>query len=149
MDYMYAAAWLGAGLVLGGVIARFITLKQFDQHKLQAELDESQAQLAQYRQDVSTHLETTNQLMTQLQDNYARIARHIADSKMQLVERPTESVKQDINYLSGDTAAYIRQSLHQIDEKRRVYSAAEQQPRDYSGEASGLIKQRQEAKDSQ
>ena len=80
--------------------------------------------------------------MTQLQDNYARIARHISDSKMQLVERPTQSVKQDINYLSGDTAAYIRQSLHQIDEKRRVYSTAEQQPRDYSGEASGLIRER-------
>ena len=80
--------------------------------------------------------------MMQLQDNYARIARHISDSKMQLVERPTQSVKQDLNYLSGDTAAYIRQSLHQIDEKRRVYSTAEQQPRDYSGQASGLIKDR-------
>ncbi|MDP5136661.1 YhcB family protein [Rheinheimera baltica] len=146
MEYMYAAAWLGAGLVIGGIIARLITLKQFDKHKLQTELDESQAQLAQYRQDVSTHLETTNQLMTQLQDNYARIARHIADSKMQLVERPTDSVNQEINYLSGDTAAYIRQSLHQIDEKRRVYSAAEQQPRDYSGEASGLIKVKQNTK---
>lgn len=145
MEYMYAGAWLVAGVVIGAVLARIITLRQLDQHKLKLELAESQAQLEQYRQDVSTHLETTNQLMTQLQDNYARIARHIADSRMQLVERPTESVKQDINYLSGDTAAYIRQSLHQIDEKRRVYSTAEQQPLDYSGEASGLIKERKPA----
>jgi uncharacterized protein len=140
MDYMYAAAWLSAGLIIGAIIARLITLKQFNQHKLQLELEESQAQLTQYRKDVSSHLETTNQLMTQLQDNYARIARHIAESKMQLVERPSESVRQDINYLSGDTAAYIRQSLNQIDEKRRVYSTSEQQPRDYSGQSSGLIK---------
>ncbi|GAA0548195.1 MAG: hypothetical protein CL577_06720 [Alteromonadaceae bacterium] len=146
MEFMYAAAWLVAGLVIGAVAARLITLRQLNQHKLQLQLDESQAQLAQYREDVSSHLETTNQLMTQLQDNYARIARHIADSKMQLVERPTVSVKQDINYLSGDTAAYIRQSLNQIDEKRRVYSSAEQQPRDYSGEASGLIKDRHSKK---
>ena len=145
MEYMYAAAWLIAGLVIGAGITRWLTLKQFNKHKLQLELEESQTQLKQYRHDVSEHLETTNQLMTQLQDNYARIARHIADSKMQLVERPTESVKQDINYLSGDTAAYIRQSLNQIDEKRRVYSTAEQQPRDYSGEASGLIKERKAA----
>ncbi|MDX5406125.1 MAG: YhcB family protein [Chromatiaceae bacterium] len=145
MEYMYAGAWLAAGVIIGAILARIITLRQLDQHKLKLELAESQAQLEQYRQDVSTHLETTNQLMTQLQDNYARIARHIADSRMQLVERPTESVKQDINYLSGDTAAYIRQSLHQIDEKRRVYSTAEQQPRDYSGEASGLIKERKPA----
>ncbi|MEO3677581.1 YhcB family protein [Rheinheimera fenheensis] len=145
MEYMYAGAWLAAGLVIGAILARIFTLRQLDQHKLKLELAESQAQLEQYRQDVSTHLETTNQLMTQLQDNYARIARHIADSRMQLVERPTESVKQDINYLSGDTAAYIRQSLHQIDEKRRVYSTAEQQPLDYSGEASGLIKERKPA----
>lgn len=145
MEYMYAAAWLIAGLVIGAGITRWLTLKQFNKHKLQLELEESQTQLKQYRHDVSEHLETTNQLMTQLQDNYARIARHIADSKMQLVERPTESVRQDINYLSGDTAAYIRQSLNQIDEKRRVYSTAEQQPRDYSAEASGIIKQRNSA----
>lgn len=146
MEFMYAAAWLVAGLIIGAVAARLITLRQLNQRKLQLQLDESQAQLVQYREDVSSHLETTNQLMTQLQDNYARIARHIADSKMQLVERPTVSVKQDINYLSGDTAAYIRQSLNQIDEKRRVYSSAEQQPRDYSGEASGLIKDRHSKK---
>lgn len=145
MEYMYAVAWLGTGLIVGAIIARLLTLRQLNQHKLKLELEESQTQLQQYRQDVSAHLETTNQLMTQLQDNYARIARHIADSKMQLVERPTESVKQDINYLSGDTAAYIRQSLNQIDEKRRVYSSAEQQPLDYSGEASGLIKERKPA----
>ena len=145
MEYLYAVAWLGTGLIVGAVIARLLTLRQLNQHKLKLELEESQTQLQQYRQDVSAHLETTNQLMTQLQDNYARIARHIADSKMQLVERPTESVKQDINYLSGDTAAYIRQSLNQIDEKRRVYSSAEQQPLDYSGEASGLIKERKPA----
>jgi uncharacterized protein len=146
MDYIYAAAWLGAGLIVGAAVARFLTLRQLDQHKLKIELEKSQTQLVQYRQDVSTHLETTNQLMAQMQDNYARIARHIADSKMQLVERPTESVRQDINYLSGDTAAYIRQSLNQIDEKRRVYSNTEQQPRDYSGEASGLIKDRSRSK---
>ncbi|MBZ9612227.1 YhcB family protein [Rheinheimera maricola] len=146
MEYMYAAAWLGAGLVIGAVLARALTLRQFNQHKLQLELEESQQQLAKYRQDVSSHLETTNQLMSQLQDNYSRIARHIADSKMQLVERPTESTKQDLNYLSGDTAAYIRQSLNQIDEKRRVYSTAEQQPKDYSGQSSGLIKEQHIAK---
>jgi len=146
MDYMYAALWLCAGLVIGALLARVLTMRQFNQHKLQLELEESQAQLAKYRQDVSSHLETTNQLMSQLQDNYSRIARHIADSRMQLVERPTESVKQDINYLSGDTAAYIRQSLNQLDEKRRVYSTAEQQPKDYSGESSGLIKERHSAK---
>lgn len=146
MDYMYAALWLCAGLVIGALLARVLTMRQFNQHKLQLELEESQAQLAKYRQDVSSHLETTNQLMSQLQDNYSRIARHIADSKMQLVERPTESVKQDINYLSGDTAAYIRQSLNQLDEKRRVYSTAEQQPKDYSGQSSGLIKERHSAK---
>lgn len=148
MEYLYIVMWLVIGLVIGAVSARLLTLKQLNRNKLKLELENSQAQLAKYRHDVSTHLETTNQLMTQLQDNYARIARHIADSRMQLVEQPTESVKQDLNYLSGDTAAYIRQSLHQIDEKRRVYSEAEaeKQPLDYSGQASGLIKEYRHSK---
>lgn len=142
MDYVAIAIALGAGLVIGAILARLLTLKQFNQHKLQQELQESKNQLQQYRHDVSSHLDTTNQLMVQLQDNYSRIARHIADSKMQLVERPTETTRADINYLSGDTAAHIRQSLNQLDEKRRVYSSSEHQPKDYSGESSGLIKQR-------
>lgn len=146
MEYLYIVVWFIVGLVVGAISARLLTLKQLNRNKLKQELENSQAQLAKYRHDVSTHLETTNQLMTQLQDNYARIARHIADSRMQLVEQPTESVKQDLNYLSGDTAAYIRQSLHQIDEKRRVYSNAEQQPLDYSGQSSGLIKEYQHDK---
>lgn len=141
MEYLNIVIWIVVGIVIGAVSTWLLSLKQFNRTKLKQELKDSQAQLAQYRQDVSAHLETTNQLMTQLQDNYARIARHIADSRMQLIERPTESVRQDINYLSGDTAAYIRQSLHQIDEKRRVYSTTEQQPLDYSGKASGLIKE--------
>lgn len=146
MEYLYIVIWFIGGLIVGAISARLLTLKQLNRNKLKLELEHSQAQLAKYRHDVSTHLETTNQLMTQLQDNYARIARHISDSRMQLVEQPTESVKQDLNYLSGDTAAYIRQSLHQIDEKRRVYSAAEQQPLDYSGQSSGLIKEQRHDK---
>ena len=142
MEYLNIVIWIIVGIVIGALGTWLISVKQFNRTKLKQELKDTQAQLSQYRQDVSNHLETTNQLMTQLQDNYARIARHIADSRMQLVERPTESVKQDINYLSGDTAAYIRQSLHQIDEKRRVYSSTEQQPLDYSGHASGLIRER-------
>ena len=80
--------------------------------------------------------------MTQLQDNYSRIARHVQQSKMQLVEQPPVTKNSDLNYLSTDAAAHIKQSLHQIDEKRRVYSAVDEQPRDYSGEASGLIKEK-------
>ncbi|KKO49592.1 hypothetical protein VT06_05170 [Arsukibacterium sp. MJ3] len=142
MDLTFALAGLAVGLIVGAVLARLYSLKQFNSHKLQQELDSSRQQLSQYRQDVSQHLDVTNQLMTQLQDNYSRIARHVQQSKMQLVEQPAPAKNTDLNYLSTDTAAHIKQSLHQIDEKRRVYSAVDEQPRDYSGEASGLIKER-------
>lgn len=146
MDLTYLLTALAAGLVIGAVSARFFTLKQFNKHKLQQELNESRTQLQQYRVDVSTHIETTNQLMSQLQGNYDKIIRHIAQTKMQLVEHPASFSASDEDdtelYLSGDTAAHIRQSLHQLDEKRRVHSPVEQQPRDYSGESSGLMKDR-------
>ncbi|MDX3773453.1 YhcB family protein [Chromatiaceae bacterium AAb-1] len=143
MDLTLALTGLVVGLIIGALLARFLTLKQFNQHKLQQELNESRQQLHQYRQDVSSHIETTNQLMTQLQDNYSKIARHIAQSKMQLVEQPAQFAEEpDLNYLSGDTAEHIRQSLNQLDEKRRIYPSVEQQPRDYSGESSGLMKDR-------
>lgn len=142
MDYVVIAIATSIGLIIGAVISRLFTLRQFNHDKLQQELQLSKSQLHQYRQDVSTHLETTNQLMSQLQDNYGRIARHIAESKMQLVSQPTDQTDSELNYLSGDVATHIRQSIDQLDEKRRVYSDTVQQPRDYSGQSSGLIKQK-------
>lgn len=142
MDYVVIAIATSIGLIIGAVVSRLFTLRQFNHDKLQQELQLSKSQLHQYRQDVSTHLETTNQLMSQLQDNYGRIARHIAESKMQLVTQPTDQTDSELNYLSGDVASHIRQSIDQLDEKRRVYSDTIQQPRDYSGQSSGLIKQK-------
>ncbi|CAM5212734.1 YhcB family protein [Alishewanella longhuensis] len=141
MDYTWLLIGSGIGLVVGAVAARLFSLKQFGQHKLQQELDESRKQLSQYRLDVSEHLETTNQLMSQLQDNYSRIARHVQQSKMQLVEQPV-SARDEVNFFAADTTQHIKQSLHQLNERRRQHSQVEQQPKDYSGEASGLIRER-------
>lgn len=140
MDFTYGLIGLIAGLIIGAAAARFYTMRKLNQHKLQQELNESRNQLQQYRQDVSEHLETTNQLMVQLQDNYSKIAKHMAHTKMQLIEQPVSTAYDDLSYLSGDTAAQLRQSAGQIDERRRTHTVTEQQPKDYSGEASGLIK---------
>lgn len=141
MDYTWSLVGLVVGLIVGALISRLISLKQFGQNKLQQELDDSKKQLTQYRQDVSEHIETTNQLMSQLQDNYARIARHVQQSKMQLVEQPI-SARDEVNFFAADTTQQIKQSLHQMNERRRDTATVTQQPRDYSGEASGLIKER-------
>ncbi|OBP14103.1 hypothetical protein A5320_15735 [Rheinheimera sp. SA_1] len=141
MSISIALIWLVAGIVIGAIASRFYSLRQFNQHKLQLELDESRQQLQQYRSDVSSHLDTTHQLMAQLQDNYEKIARHMARTKMQLIERPGFSQDTDLNYLSTDTAEHIRMSLGKIDEKRRkkIEPQAEQ-PLDYAGHSSGIMK---------
>lgn len=141
MSISIALIWLVAGIVIGAIASRIFSLRQFNQHKLQLELDESRQQLQQYRSDVSSHLDTTHQLMAQLQDNYEKIARHMARTKMQLIERPGFAQDTDLNYLSSDTAEHIRLSGSQIDDKRRkkVQPQAEQ-PLDYAGHSSGIMK---------
>ncbi len=141
MSLSIAILWLIGGIVIGAAAARFYSLRQFNQHKLQVELDESRQQLQKYRSDVSNHLETTHQLMTQLQDNYEKIARHMARTKMQLIERPAFSEEQGFSYLSADTAEQLRMSIDKIDEKRRKKAEpAAEQPLDYAGHSSGLMK---------
>ncbi len=141
MSVSLALVWFIAGLVVGAIIARFYSLRQFNQNKLQLELDESKQQLQKYRTDVSTHLETTQQLMSQLQDNYERIASHMASTRMQLVDRAVYAEKTDLNYLSADAAAHFRQTVGKVDERRRKKSAElAEQPLDYSGYSSGLMK---------
>lgn len=141
MTISMAILWFAAGLIIGAVAARFFSLRQFNQHKLQLELDESRQQLQKYRTDVSSHLDTTHQLMAQLQDNYEKIARHMARTKMQLIERPGFTENTGLNYLSTDTAEQIRLSIDQIDEKRRKHSEIRtEQPLDYAGHSSGMLK---------
>ena len=141
MSISIGLLWLVAGLIIGAAASRLYSLRQFNQHKLQLELDESRKELQQYRTDVSSHLDTTHQLMAQLQDNYEKIAKHMARTKMQLIERPGFTQPGDLNYLSADTAEHIRQSIGKLDEKRRRKpEPSAQQPLDYSGHSSGLMK---------
>ncbi len=137
---MYALAFF-IGATVGAIAAWFFAMRQFNQHQLQKELSASKEQLQQYRSDVSSHLETTQQLMTQLQDNYEKIARHMASTKMTLVDRPSvASPTSNLNYLSSDTAQHIRQSIDQIEERRRKPVIHSVQPLDYAGQSSGLMK---------
>jgi uncharacterized protein len=141
MTISMAILWFAAGLLIGAIAARFFSLRQFNQHKLQLELDESRQQLQKYRTDVSSHLDTTHQLMAQLQENYEKIARHMARTKMQLIERPGFTENTELNYLSTDTAEQIRLSIDQIDEKRRRKAEVRtEQPLDYAGHSSGILK---------
>ena len=141
MSLSIALIWLVAGIVIGAIASRVYSLRQFNQHKLQLELDESRKQLQQYRSDVSSHLDTTHQLMVQLQDNYESIAKHMARTKMQLIERPGFAQDTDLNFLSTGTAALIRMSHGKIDEKRRKKVEPQaQQPLDYAGHSSGIMK---------
>lgn len=137
---MSSILWLMAGLVIGAVVTRLFSLRQFNQNKLQLELEESKTQLQNYRTEVSDHLETTQRLMSQLQDNYEQIVRHMASTKMTLVDKAPVQRATNLNYLSTDTAEHIRKSLGQIDERRRKQVSHSQQPLDYAGHSSGLMK---------
>lgn len=134
--------WLAVGFVCGGLVAWFLALRQHNQSQLQQELTDTREQLKKYRADVSNHLETTNQLITQLQQNYGKIADHLQQSKMELVEKPLlEKKVEPISYLSSDTANQIRESIHQLDERKPTFSESFEQPKDYAGGASGLLKE--------
>jgi uncharacterized membrane-anchored protein YhcB (DUF1043 family) len=137
---MSSILWLVAGFVIGAIAARLFSIRQFNQNQLKVDLEESKTQLQNYRTEVSDHLETTQRLMSQLQDNYEQIVRHMASTKMTLVDKAPVERASNLNYLSTDTAEHIRKSLGQIDERRRKQVSHSQQPLDYAGHSSGLMK---------
>lgn len=143
---MSSLIWLVAGLIIGAVAARLFSVRQFKQNKLQVELEASKAQLQNYQAEVSSHLETTQRLMGQLQDNYEQIARHMASTRMTLVDKAQLQTPSNLNYLSSDTAAQLRQSAGQVDERRRKKVAHTEQPLDYANAASGLMRSENEQK---
>lgn len=129
------------GIMIGAALGWFISQRRVNAHKLQQELNASRQQLEQYRLDVSSHLDTTHQLMSQLQESYQQIAQHVAKTKMQLIEKPSVTDNADFSFLASDTSAHLRQSQGQLDEKRRKDTAPiAEQPLDYAGQSSGIMK---------
>lgn len=123
--------------IIGFFIGKFWTLRTGAQHELEAQVEKTQTELSQYKQDVASHFETTNQLMAQLKSNYDQVNNHIEETS-KLLQKP--EVQADLfPFFSKETSEQMQASLEQLQENKRSKVKPDSQPKDYSKGASGLL----------
>jgi uncharacterized membrane-anchored protein YhcB (DUF1043 family) len=127
-DEMSLWGWISLGIVfaMGGGAGFFIARQIKDKRTLQLEqqLEASQQQLTDYRQDVNRHFLKTSLLVSKLTDNYREVYEHLATGAQKLcTEQPrTPELKlPDSSILSTD-------SLVEISDDSQVTVAAEKAP---------------------
>ncbi|ACQ94512.1 protein of unknown function DUF1043 [Tolumonas auensis DSM 9187] len=113
------------GLIVGFVAGRS-TSRAGDAAKLHKELTKTRKEFEQYKRDVQDHFIGFSGLMEQLGTQYQRMSQHMSEQSEKLTNSQTiYSIQPDVPAEETEQTAPVNEGVHQ--------------PRDYSGEPSGLL----------
>jgi len=113
------------GLVIGFVAGRS-TSRAEDVAKLHKELNAKRKELDTLKRDMTDHFSSTAVIMEQLDAQYQRLSQHMTEQSEKLTNSQTiYSIQPDVPAEEKEPAAPATEGVHQ--------------PKDYSGEPSGLL----------
>ncbi|MFB0975609.1 MAG: YhcB family protein [Tolumonas sp.] len=113
------------GLIIGFVAGRS-TSRAGDAAKLHKELTKTRKEFEQYKRDVQDHFIGFSSLMEQLDAQYQRLSQHMTEQSEKLTNSQTiYSIQPDVPAEEKESVAPANEGVHQ--------------PKDYSGEPSGLL----------
>lgn len=130
MTWEYALIGLVVGVIIGAVVMRFGNSKLRKQGALQKELENSKAELEQYRQKLVGHFADSAELLDNMAQNYRQLYQHMATSSSHLLP----------DMPSQDNPFHYRLTESEADNDQAPVDIP---PRDYSGSASGLLRAEQ------
>ncbi|UJF19092.1 DUF1043 family protein [Vibrio sp. SS-MA-C1-2] len=136
MDLVNGLIFFVVGALLGFLIAR-LTNKNAAQHKeLKKELDKSQYELEQYRQELVDHFSHSAELMDNIAKNYSKLYKHMAKTSEDLMPNLPA---QDNPFI--DRIPPIPESQQKsVDVTPEEQKKTDEAPRDYAAGATGLLK---------
>ncbi|AYA42016.1 DUF1043 family protein [Xenorhabdus nematophila] len=133
MTWEYALIGLIIGFIVGALAVRFGSSKLRQQNALQAELEKNRAELEEYRKELVSHFAHSAELLDNLARDYRQLYQHMAKSSNELM--PNMSIQ--------DNPFSYRLSESDTEKSK---ATANEPPRDYSEEASGLFRTIQDNK---
>ncbi len=98
MSWMWGVGIIGFafGVVAGVGLAAWISRKSGRTGKLQREVERLQAELADYRAQVTAHFRTTATLIGRMTESYRDVYEHLAQTSQQLCETPFQSPQLEV-----------------------------------------------------
>lgn len=126
MTWEYGIIGLVVGLFIGALLMRFGSKKLREQHAVQYELEKTRAELQDHKQELSNHFAKSAELLNEMTNSYRELYQHMAQSSQHLL--PEEPAVQEA------FQHRLTENSHNLD------AESVQMPRDYSENASGLLR---------
>lgn len=127
------------GAVIGFFACKLLSASEKENKRLSAQVNESEAALNQYQNDVAEHLENSAKLLEQMNSTCQTAMKQMEQSTA-LLQRATPSEKDAMPFFSQETQEQLAQTVklrHKKEEK--VEEDVTEAPLDYSGNPSGLF----------
>ena len=128
------------GAIVGFFANHFLSSTNQEQRKLSEQVSKSEAALSQYKLDVADHLESSANLLDQM-NNTCQTAMKQMEESTQLLQQVTTSDADGMPFFSQETQDQLAQTAGLRHPKRTAKQVElnTEAPLDYSGEASGLF----------
>jgi len=141
MSVVMGMVLLLVGSAIGFVVGRFFSTSVQENKKLAEKVSEKESALEQYKLDVAEHLDSSAQLLDQMNSTCQTAMKQMEEST-RLLQRATPSEQDVMPFFSKETQEQLAQTVNLRHNKRPVEEEAEvatEAPLDYSGNPSGLF----------
>ena len=141
MSIVMGIVLLLVGSAIGFVVGRFFSTSVQENKKLSEQVSEKESALAQYKLDVAEHLDSSAQLLAQM-NSTCQTAMQQMEESTRLLQRATPSEQDMMPFFSKETQEQLAQTVKLRHNKRATEEAVEvatEAPLDYSDNPSGLF----------
>ena len=140
MDVVIGLVIFIVGALVGVIANKFMSSSSKSERDLTQKVEENEASLAQYKQNVAEHLDSSTALLEQM-NNTCQIAMEQMAKSTELLQQATPEASESMPFFSKETHEELDKTL---DLRPKHYSSAEKEtitepPLDYSGNPSGLF----------
>lgn len=140
MDIVLAIFLFLVGAAIGFIACRLLSASVQDNQKLSEQVSNSESALAQYKLDVTEHLNDSTMLLEKM-NSTCQTAMKQMEKSTQLLQQATPTEVDGMPFFSKETQEQLAQTVtlrHNRGERKDKVAITEP-PLDYSGEASGLF----------
>ena len=146
MDVVLAIILLLVGAAIGFFVSRFLSASVQDNQKLSEQVNNSEANLAQYKLDVAEHLDDSKKLLEQMNSTCQNAMKQMEKST-QLLNQATPVEVEGMPFFSKETQEQLAQTvaLRHNRNERKDEAVITEPPLDYSDKPSGLFNDKKQS----
>ena len=138
MELIYLVVGIAVGAIGGFLVSKKLSASEQDYQRLEQEVSESKSSLEQYQDEVAAHLDSSAQLLAQMNDTCKNAMTQMEKSTTLL--NKASSAPSAMPFFSEETEAQLRANPAKIKASRsKSRETITEAPRDYSSDPSGLF----------